>query len=352
MAQDRADRAVLVVAQPRHPGQLRHRRGPGVLVRHRHQRHGQPGQRADQRTPDARAAYDHVRAELAGLGDHAGHRAAGLLDPGHPLAGHEPGPPFGRPAGLGLAGQHRPGQPVGRDVEAAQNPVRVDQRMQPRALLGRPQVARHPPGRGPAVPPGQVRPAGAGGGQLQAADRPVARLPAHRQVRVLAHRVAGELGHRLARVGLEHQAGRVPGRPAEPAAPGQRPLVEHGDVGPAPAGQLIGQRAADDAGPDHDDPGSRTHDRPPVAHNARCCFLRNTSPGRASRAQRYRQGPSWAVSSAAAPARSATISSARRRVSRNDGPDALIAATTSPRGSNTGTATACSPTSSCSKLVA
>jgi len=61
-------------------------------------------------------------------------------------------------------------------------------------------------------------------------------------------RVGGELGQRVRRLELTDQPGGVPCR-----ATGERALLQHGDVGDAPTGQVVGDAAADDAATDDDD---------------------------------------------------------------------------------------------------
>ena len=60
----------------------------------------------------------------------------------------------------------------------------------------------------------------------------------------------GEFGHRLRRIGLEDDPGRVRGGPAGLV---QRPLFDDRHVRPAAQDQLVRQRAADDPGSDDHD---------------------------------------------------------------------------------------------------
>jgi hypothetical protein len=147
----------------------------------------------------------------------------------------------------------RASQAVGRDVEAAQHAARRQQRVHGGALVGLDEARVDPPARGQAVAAGQLAHPLRGGGHLQAADLVEAGQPVELQGAELLHRVAGEPGHGLGRVGLEHQSRGVR---AGAARHGQLTAVEHGDVGPTAAGQLVGDGRPDHAGPDDDDPGA------------------------------------------------------------------------------------------------
>nr|BFE72716.1 hypothetical protein GCM10020092_060170 [Actinoplanes digitatis] len=95
------------------------------------------------------------------------------------------------------------------------------------------------------MPAVQLAQAFAGGRHLEAADRVEAA-----EFGELVDGVAGERGHGPRRVGLEHQARRVR---AGAAGGEERALFEHGDVPAAALGELVGEGAADDPGPDDDD---------------------------------------------------------------------------------------------------
>ncbi len=88
------------------------------------------------------------------------------------------------------------------------------------------------PGGGPALLAVQVGEPLRGGGDLQAADLVEAPRAVDVDALELLDGVARELGHRLGRVGLEHQPGRVRGGAAGER---QRPLVDDGDAGPSRA---------------------------------------------------------------------------------------------------------------------
>ena len=182
-------------------------------------------------------------------GPDAGDPAAGLLDAGHPGRALEAGA-----ARLGAAGQRddrpgRLGQAVGGDVQAAEDAVAVDQRVQPHALVRVDHLRLDAPGGGPALPAVQVGEPLGRGGDLQAADLVEAPGAVDVDARELLDGVAGERRHRLRGVGLEDQPGRVRG-----GAAGQRKrsLVDHGDAVPAAGGQLVGQVGADDPRSDDD----------------------------------------------------------------------------------------------------
>ncbi len=237
--------------------QARHLPGLGVLVRHRQQRHRQPHHLADLRAPEPGAGHDEVRRDHALVGDDTGDAATLTRDVDDGVLAEETSAPLHRPPSLRLTSAQRLGQTVARDVQAPQDLVRVHQRVQPRALLrvDQPRSLDAPRLR-VAVPAVQLSPALRGRRDLQAADGVEAPGPVQRQVRELAHRVLRQLGHRLAGIGLEDQSRRVRARPAGGE---QRSLVEHGDVGPTAFGQLVGQRAPDDAGADDHDTWRGSH---------------------------------------------------------------------------------------------
>ncbi len=240
----------------------------GVLVGQGQQRHVQPGHPPDRGTPEARRAHHHVgrdRAVLAGARHRdPGDPAAALLDADHGVPRQESGPAFRGPFGLRLPARDRRRQPVARHVEPAEHLAGVERGPQLQAG-GRVEQARlDAPRLGPAVLAVQVVPAFGGGGHLQAADLAEAVLA---EAGVLAHGVGGEFGHGLRRVSLEDQAGGVG---AGAAGGEERPLFEHGDVGPPPLGELVGEGAADDARP-HDHQTGPTHDA------SGCSLMRNMS---------------------------------------------------------------------------
>ena len=224
------------------------------LERRRHADH-----RPDPRPPDPRARDDDVRGDLALVGDDGPHAAVVGADAGHGALPDDAGTALDGAAGHHLRGPDRLGQSVGRDEVAAQHDGPVEQRRETYALVGVEQPgALEPPRLGVAVAPAQVGKTSRGRGNLQAADLSEAPLPVERQPAVLRDRVLRELGHRLRRVGLEHETRRVRGRAAGRV---QRPLLEHRDVGPAPGDELVGERRAHDPGPDDHDLRRRSHGR-------------------------------------------------------------------------------------------
>ena len=84
--------------------------------------------------------------------------------------------------------------------------------------------------------------------QHRAALLPAGRLPGLGfELLIELGRILHEPRHVLVRAQLPDQSGRMPGRAA-----GQPPLLQQHDVAPAVLGQVIGDRAADDAAADDD----------------------------------------------------------------------------------------------------
>ncbi len=212
-----------------------------VLVRHRHQRNGQPDHLPQHRPPHPGTRHDDVGGIGAGLGAHPGDPITGRLDRDHLLPELEPRASLHRPPSLDLGRQHGLREPVARNQEPAQNPVPVHQRVQRRHLVRPDEPALHTPRRRPAVPTREIRQPGLGGGDLQAAD-----LVEAPQTGVLLDRVAREGRHAPAGVRLEHEPRRVAARPSGGEA---LRLVQDRDVGEATSGELVGQRTADDPRP-------------------------------------------------------------------------------------------------------
>ena len=233
--------------------------GERVLVRERQQRHAHADHRTELLSPEPRAAHDDVRRELARVGHHPGD-APGVMGDG----GDAHRPVEHRPAALGAPDQRGDragglGQPVGGGVQATEDPLAVEQRVQPRALLDVDDLGGHAPRGGPPLLAVQVGEALGGRRDLEAADLveapvTVARSPA--ELEELLDGVAREPAHRPGRIGLEDEAGGV-GRGA--AGQVQRPLVEDGDAVPPAGGELVGEVRADDPGSDDDDAGCGAH---------------------------------------------------------------------------------------------
>ncbi|KAG7150842.1 hypothetical protein HYQ46_000191 [Verticillium longisporum] len=136
-------------------------------------------------------------------------------------------------------------QPVRGDVQAAEDDVLAQQRVQPAARLGADEARLDAPGRRVAVFPLQVLEPLRRLGHFEAADLVEA---ADREQ--LLDGVAGKRGQRLGRIRLEHEARRVRCRASRHL---QRALLDDGDVGPSARDQLVGNVGADDASANDDD---------------------------------------------------------------------------------------------------
>ena len=138
------------------------------------------------------------------------------------------------------------------------DPGRIHQRDPPGHLLRGEQMRLDAPRRRQPVPALQIGPAFGRRRHLDAAHRVEAGGAAVPELPVLLDAVAGQPTHRLRRVGLEDQAGRVR-RGA--AGSEQRPLVDDQDASRAQGSQVLGDAATDDAGADdHDLPRIVAHD--------------------------------------------------------------------------------------------
>ena len=105
------------------------------------------------------------------------------------------------------------------------------------------------------------------------ATRPAVQLELH----VAPDAVFGQVGHRLGRVGLEHEPGSVGGGPASLE---ERPLIQDHHIPPAEPAQMLGHTAADDAGPDDHTPRTSpyiTPSRHKQSGSARPRYRRPTS---------------------------------------------------------------------------
>ena len=112
------------------------------------------------------------------------------------------------------------------------------------------------PGLGEALPSMELPKAVIGQGQLEAAHLVEAPRPVELERARLLDGVAGELGHGLGAVRLEHEPRRVRRRAAGRE---QRALLDDDDVGPAAQDELVRDRTADDAGSDDRDAGLDGH---------------------------------------------------------------------------------------------
>ena len=214
VAQDRQARLDGLVVAPDQVGDLP---GERVLVGERQQGHRHADHRPDLPAPEPRAAHDDVGRELAGVGLHAGDPPAVLGD-----AGDAHRPVEHRPAALGAPDQrgHRAGglrEPVGGGVQAAEDAVAVEQRVQARALLDVDDLGGHAPRGGPALLAVQVGEALRGRRDLETTDLVEAPVPVVRPAperEELLDGVAREPAHRPRGVGREDEAGGVGGRAA------------------------------------------------------------------------------------------------------------------------------------------
>ena len=107
-----------------------------------------------------------------------------------------------------------------------------------------------PVGTGIAATPLQLLGALVRGRDLDPADAVPGGLAVDLEPGVQVDRVLGEAAHRPRAVRLEHQPGRVRGRPSGLE---QRTLIDHEDVRHTELGQVVRGAGADDPRPDHDD---------------------------------------------------------------------------------------------------
>jgi DNA-binding GntR family transcriptional regulator len=242
VAQDRVhDLARLAV-------ELAERRGERVLVLDGHERHVDAPQARRLRPPDPGAQDDGLGADRAERRLHAAHAAALDDEPGRLAAAERPQPARrGGRAAHRLGAADRLGDPVVGDEQPAEDAVGVDER-DALADLGRSeQRGVQPEAERAAVAARELGPALLGRRDLDAADRVEARQPVELERAEQRARGLRELRHRRRRVELEDEPGGVRRRAARLP---QRPLVDHHQVGPALADQMMGHRGARDAGPD------------------------------------------------------------------------------------------------------
>ncbi len=232
---------------------------PAELVGERLERDRHPDHRPDPRTPDARRADHDVGRDLAAIREDRPDPAVVRPDVGDGVLAEERRATLHRAERLGLGDADRVGQAVGWHVIRTDDGVAIDERPQRRRLVG----VDHPAGEAPRF--GEVAPSVDLGqtfrrqSELQAADRVQTPPTVERQGPRLLDRIHGEFGHRLRRIGLEDDPGRVRGGPAGLV---QRPLFDNRHVRPPAQDQLVRQRAADDPGSDDHDAWGPGHGRP------------------------------------------------------------------------------------------
>ena len=231
----------------RHLGQ---RLGDDVEVLGRVQRHRDAHRGGELARPHAGGEDDGRGRDGSLVGHHADRPALLDQDALDLDALDDPGAALARTLGEGLRGVDRVGLPILGQEHAAHSVADLEQRVagldlgRPDHLDREPEVLRH---RGAALE--LLEPLGV----ERQADRAVllepGRLPGLGLQRVQElGGVLGELGHPPRRAQLPDQAGGVPGRAA-----GELPALQQQHVGDAEPGQVISDRAADDAAADDDD---------------------------------------------------------------------------------------------------
>lgn len=152
------------------------------------------------------AADDDVGVQIALVGTDTRHLAVGPEYVENLVAGQEAHAALGGPADLRLDGEDGLGEAVGRHEEAAQDPVRVHQRVLLDAFVGGQEAGLDAPGGDPAVAAAQFGEALGGGGHFEAADLEEAGLAVDVEGAELLDGVAGQFRHGLGGVRLEDQA--------------------------------------------------------------------------------------------------------------------------------------------------
>ena len=225
-------------------------RRPGELVGQRLEGHGHPDHRPDARTPDARRADDDVSRDLAAVGDHATDVPVVGADSRHRVLAEEPCPALHRATRLRLGHANGVGEPVRGHVIGSEDLRPVDERPQPGGLVRVDDATLQSPGLGEVAATMQLGDPLRRQRQLQTADRVETPRPIELEARRLRDGVLGEALHRLRRIGLEDDPGRMAARPAGLEQP---PLLDDRHIGPAAKHELIGDRTPDDARSDDDD---------------------------------------------------------------------------------------------------
>ena len=194
------------------------------------------------------------RLDVPGGRPHAGDRAPRLQEPGDRHALDDRHPELARALGQRHRDVDRVGPAVLGHVEAGQDVVGAGQREQLADLTGRDLLhvdAAPPVERG--HPPVLLQPVGVGrhldeAHRLEAGRQPGLGLQAGVEVAGVLPHLGRGLGRRTEG---DDQPGRVPGR-----ARGELVALQQDDVRPPHVREVVGDRAADDATPDHDDLGA------------------------------------------------------------------------------------------------
>ena len=241
---------VLVAQQRMHdlaglPGQLGQGRGDRVLVHDRREREVHAGEPRHLRPPDAGREHDGAGADAAAGRLHRADLPALELEAGHLRVAEGPHARVDRRGRHRLGGAERLGDAVRGDVEAAEDPLRVDERDQRADLLGREQRRGQAERLRPAVAAMELLPARVGRRDLDAADRVEGAERAEE-----LDRLPGEQRHGRRAVVLEHEPRGVRRRAARLP---QRALVEQHDVAAAELRQVVGDAGPGDAAADDHD---------------------------------------------------------------------------------------------------
>ena len=245
---------------PRLPGELREPGGPCVLVLHRHERDVHADHPPEPWPPHPRAGYDELRINAPPVRLDGAHTTIPDLDAGNfGLAVErraelpsQPGHRLARPDGFGDA--------VRRDVEATPDPAFIQERYFLHALLGRDEFGFEPPRGCEPVFALEILPPLPGLGDLYAPHLVAARLAVQLELHVAPDAVSGQVGHRLGRIGLEHESGSVRSGPTRLE---KRPLIQDHYVPQTETAQMLGDAATDDPGPNDHNPRTTLHTLPP-----------------------------------------------------------------------------------------
>ncbi len=246
------DQAVRIAQRRQVGGHALDRLGDQVLMLHGLQRHAHPGKSADRLGPLPGAQRHHVAGDLAPSGAHARHPAlldakagdGAVLDDAHAVLPCAAGERLGDVGRVRLA--------VGRQESGADQVGRVHQRPQILGLGGREQMhLEAEAARGGGLAPELDHAVGIAGKAQAAVALPARRLAGlGLEPLVQLDRVLEQPGDVGVAAQLADEPGGMPGR-----ARGQLVALEQHDVAPAGAGEVVGDRAADDAAADDDAAG-------------------------------------------------------------------------------------------------